>query len=153
RPEVGAFKPLGLPTFDPDGQRLWAVLDESTVLAWRWPDGSVACRWENHGGAGLDSIYALAAGQRWVLAGGTARRTCCGPRTRSLSGHWLGRVQRSAPWPCPPTSRSARQAPSRASCASTACREASSSPTSPSSEGRSRRSPLQSVPKGGICVT
>jgi WD40 repeat protein len=70
-PDFGAFPLSGLPAFDPDGQRLWAVLDETTVLAWRWPDGGVACRWENPGGTGgLDSIYALAAGRRWVLAGG-----------------------------------------------------------------------------------
>src|SRR5262249_28930141 len=69
-PNFDAFPLSGLPTFDPDGRRLWAVLDETTVFAWRWPNGGVACRWENRGGTGLGSLYALAAGRRWVLAGG-----------------------------------------------------------------------------------
>src|SRR5262249_14788346 len=73
-PNFDAFPLSGLPTFDPDGRRLWAVLDETTVFAWRWPHGRLAggcaCRRENRGGTGLDSLYALAAGRRWVLAGG-----------------------------------------------------------------------------------
>src|SRR5262249_14884773 len=41
----------------------------SAVWAWRWPDGKDPLRWQNRGGAGLDGIYALAVGRRWVLAG------------------------------------------------------------------------------------
>src|SRR5262249_60109645 len=88
-PDFGAFPLSGLPTFDPDGQRLWAVLDETTVLAWRWPDGGVACRWENRRGTGLGSLYALAAGRGWVLPGG--RDPATGPL----------RVHRARPQPTP----------------------------------------------------
>jgi WD40 repeat protein len=43
------------------------------VRSWGWPGGAAASRWDNPVsalGSGLDQLYCLAAGKRWVLAGG-----------------------------------------------------------------------------------
>jgi WD40 repeat protein len=59
--------------FDPDGKRIWAVVNEDTLASWTWPEVAPATRWQNSAAAvisGRSRLYALAAGRNWVLAGG-----------------------------------------------------------------------------------
>src|SRR5262249_27892122 len=55
--------------FDPDGRTLWGA-GKDEVRSWRWSDGEAATHWRNGTLNGLNGIYALAVGRRWVLAGG-----------------------------------------------------------------------------------
>jgi WD40 repeat protein len=58
-------------TFGPDG-RLWVASGEE-VRAWAVPGGEAGVSWHNRLSGmltGLGTVWALAAGQRWVLAGG-----------------------------------------------------------------------------------
>jgi serine/threonine protein kinase/WD40 repeat protein len=62
----------GLVSFDRNGTRLWAVLGQNTVRSWRWPNGEPASSWRYVSWRlhGRNQLYCLAAGRRWVLAGG-----------------------------------------------------------------------------------
>jgi WD40 repeat protein len=71
------LRPLKEPTilcFGSEGGRLWAIAEgKISVRSWGWPGGGAASRWDNPVsalGGGLDQLYCLAAGKRWVLAGG-----------------------------------------------------------------------------------
>jgi len=73
-PRALAAKEASALNFGRGGDRLWAITDRQiTVCSWGWPGGAAASRWDNPAtplGLGLDQLYCLAAGQRWVLAGG-----------------------------------------------------------------------------------
>jgi eukaryotic-like serine/threonine-protein kinase len=89
-------KAPGMLTFDRGGNKLWVVLDEQTVQSWHWPEGKVASRWRHESLKfnGRNQLYCLAAGRRWLLAGGRDGQTHL---LRTSDG------KREASWPGPNT--------------------------------------------------
>jgi eukaryotic-like serine/threonine-protein kinase len=75
--EIGSPELSAAAVFSPDGHTLWSgVAENAEVIAWRWPELTVASRWSNAAAQatrGNMRIHAIAAGRRWVLAGSRDR--------------------------------------------------------------------------------